>query len=922
MALNDSVTDGLTRHNISLMRYDAKLRRQIRGQLRRLQQNIVETLGNYDFTNVTRRARLEGLLKQVDVMIKGNYTNINRFMAGEMGDLAVAEHAFGAQQLNSLIGVDIVSAGIAPATLRALGKNAPIFGAPAAEHWGRQSANLRRRFADEMRQGFLLGESTQDLVRRVRGTATGARQIVEIGGRSKSVAVFSGGIMNVSTREAEALVRTSVQSVANDVRLATYMANTDVIQSVITVVTLDTRTSDICQSRGNRPDEWTLPDFVPVGSSSNYPGPPPWHFNCRSSLAPNTKSWEDLQGQQATRNQRSIARKLDNNAPKATRASMNGQVAKGLGYGDWLKKQPKSVQVEAMGPTRQKLWKDGKLELSKTLDQTGRPMSLAEMGLTDGKAIGRALPVPTPRRVGLPEGPDAFVAPPRVPTVTNAGLTDLTVGQQFTYLDDVYKVHKVTATGVEALPWSTRTGKFVSARNRKTLAFKSKIPVKPPAKPPTTGTTTNPKLFGDVPDGVVITKADDFEFTGTYRVKIPGHGTKEIFRDQGGTGWWYESMPTGTSRFQLGFNAKEGMAGLLKKYPPGIKPRPPIKPPIKPPGQVGTYPGKVNVVAPENYRNLKVDDIFTDGTNVYKVYGSNRNGVKVIVWSDKSNRFLSQRNGRTLGYSTEKAGTVKQFKQSTANAAASVKKLFVADGKWGQKTLKFTRLQLSALEVATSKMGKNGFNKVLADMMSKRAMNTSIFNMTTRTGKLIDAFGGNYGRGRNVLGAYWNGVRALGIKAEGNISRMVHTWTHEFGHHIDYVVFRNRYQLLRTTTLSAEGEALMLQLDDAYKAMLTEYRAASKSVGKELGLRMKGGIMSEGQQSKNWGAISRHINGRAQSSYSLHNDFEWFAETFAAYFDAGGSRSLMAKWQPATHEFYRTLFSKDMELLWKELFKT
>lgn len=392
MGFNDILSDGLVRHNISLLRFDAKLRRQILAQLRTMRMSIVETLGAYDFTNVAKQARLEQLLKQVDEIIKGNYRGMNKLMAGEMRDLAVAENIFGAQQLNSLIGIDIVSSGLSPATLRTLAKDSSIFGAPAREHWGRQSAALRRRFADNMRQGFLLGESTQDLVRRVRGSATGARQIIEVAGRSRSVAVFAGGIMDVTTREAAALVRTSVQSIANEARLATYMANTDVINAVQAQVTLDSKTSDICQAHGNRPDEWTLPDFEPVGGSNTFIGPPPWHFNCRSSLTPITKSWQELQAQGsasgATRRQRSIARKLDNNVSKSTRASMNGQVPKGIGYGDWLRKQSKAVQLEALGPMKRKLWLAGKLNLTQILDQSGRPLSLRALGLISKKIVG------------------------------------------------------------------------------------------------------------------------------------------------------------------------------------------------------------------------------------------------------------------------------------------------------------------------------------------------------------------------------------------------------------------------------------------------------------------------------------------------------------------------------------------------------
>ena len=265
MAMNDFISDAMVTHDISLSRFDALTRRQVLGQLRTMQEDIVGQLSNVDFSSVAKKVRLEGLLQQVDGIVKGSYSDINRHMLGEMTDLANLEQSFQAAKMNQLFGVDIISASLTPQTLRAVAKDSAIFGAPAKEWWGRQSNAMRGRFSDQMRQGFLLGETTQDLVRRVRGSATGTFHAVEIGGRVRSVPTFSGGIMDVTTREANALVRTSINSVSNEARLATYMANTDVIGNILAQVTLDAKTSSICQSHGARPDEWTLPDQAPRG---------------------------------------------------------------------------------------------------------------------------------------------------------------------------------------------------------------------------------------------------------------------------------------------------------------------------------------------------------------------------------------------------------------------------------------------------------------------------------------------------------------------------------------------------------------------------------------------------------------------------------------------------------------------------------
>lgn len=154
--------------------------------------------------------------------------------------------------------------------------------------------------------------------------------------------------------------------------------------------------------------------------------------------------------------------------------------------------------------------------------------------------------------------------------------------------------------------------------------------------------------------------------------------------------------------------------------------------------------------------------------------------------------------------------------------------------------------------------------------------------------------------------------------AEGTTRQMIETWIHEFGHHLDYTIFRANTVLFRNKKLSFAAERQMLEVRTAYAGMIKEYRSVSKTVAKKLGLRIRG-VMSERQQINNWGRIEREMEGLAQTSYSLHNDKEWIAELTAAYFNQRGTRDFMRQHQPATYNFFQTLFSKEMEILWSEL---
>jgi len=116
-----------------------------------------------------------------------------------------------------------------------------------------------------------------------------------------------------------ALVRTSINQVANAASQQVYEANQDITKKYRYVATLDIRTSAICAALDGREFEYGK-------------GPtPPQHFNCRSTTVPIIDP--DILPPSTT----------------ATRASQDGQVPINMSYGEWLAKQPKAVQAEALG---------------------------------------------------------------------------------------------------------------------------------------------------------------------------------------------------------------------------------------------------------------------------------------------------------------------------------------------------------------------------------------------------------------------------------------------------------------------------------------------------------------------------------------------------------------------------------------------
>jgi SPP1 gp7 family putative phage head morphogenesis protein len=173
------------------------------------------------------------------------------------------------------------------------------------------------RFAQVVRSGLLTGETTPSIAKRLIGNlqfgeeARTVKQLIAAGGQSTAVA----------NNQVMALVRTSINQVANTASQQVYEANQDITKKYRYVATLDTRTSSICRALDGR-------EF------SYGQGPmPPQHFNCRSTTVP-VIDYEGLGFSPP---------------PPARRASMDGQVPANQSYGDWLSKQSKETQEEVLG---------------------------------------------------------------------------------------------------------------------------------------------------------------------------------------------------------------------------------------------------------------------------------------------------------------------------------------------------------------------------------------------------------------------------------------------------------------------------------------------------------------------------------------------------------------------------------------------
>jgi SPP1 gp7 family putative phage head morphogenesis protein len=355
---NEELADRARVHAINLLRFDAKVRRDVLRQLERLEKDLIERLrlgaiagdepGAAALTPAQRQ-RLTTLLTGVTETIRTAYRGIDTGTAGELAGLAVSEGEWTVRSLAGALGTDAVAVMPASATLRSVAGDALVQGAPSREWWSRQAGDLVERFSDEVRQGIIAGETNSQIVRRIRGSRA---------------AGYKDGLMEVTRRNAEALVRTSVQSVANDALMTTARENADVVKGFEQISTLDSRTTTICIAYSGK--TWDL-DGNPIGHDLPFNGGTPRHWGCRSVTVPLLKSWTEM------------GVNIRDEIPPSTRASLDGQVPEDMTFDKFLSGKSKTFQDDLLGPGRAELWREGKITLTQLVDQRGRPLTLDQL---------------------------------------------------------------------------------------------------------------------------------------------------------------------------------------------------------------------------------------------------------------------------------------------------------------------------------------------------------------------------------------------------------------------------------------------------------------------------------------------------------------------------------------------------------------
>lgn len=221
----------------------------------------------------------------------------------------------------------------------AAAQSMPFSGRLLSEWMSDIEDNTAKRIRDAVRLGVIQGETTDQIVRRIRGTRA---------------LKYTDGLLNISKKDATAVVRTAVAHTQSFARKSIYEANQDLLKGEEWVATLDSRTCPQCAENDGR--------IYEVGKGEY----PPIHMNDRCVRVAVFKSWREL------------GFDVDE-LPPSTRASMDGQVPEDTTFSTWLKKQSASRQDEVLGKERGRIYRESGAPLERFINREGKYYTLDEL---------------------------------------------------------------------------------------------------------------------------------------------------------------------------------------------------------------------------------------------------------------------------------------------------------------------------------------------------------------------------------------------------------------------------------------------------------------------------------------------------------------------------------------------------------------
>tara|TARA_R110000851_G_scaffold33896_4_gene90399 strand:+ start:5479 stop:6501 length:1023 start_codon:yes stop_codon:yes gene_type:complete len=331
MTADIKLLERLIRHQILVQRYSGSQIKAALPIIRQLAKDLRKRIVAADATEF-QMGRMVALERDIQLLVATATGDIQGVL--ELEDFAVQEAQFTQKLLGASVSIDLAE-GLDLDAIRAIttrrklrlvsGNTVKTLTIP--QMWQEFSEAAGRDAMRVVQAGVLEGRTGQQMARDVGAL-----------------------VQTRSRRQAEAVIRTSVNGIGSAARNNVYAANSDIIEGERFLAVLDSRTTITCSGIESRNEVY------PIGR-----GPmPPMHYNCRSIRTP-------------------VIREEYRIGTQGQRASYEGPVSNQVRYGGFLKRQSREFQDDMLGPRRAELFRSGKLKIEQFSDDQGRVLSLNEL---------------------------------------------------------------------------------------------------------------------------------------------------------------------------------------------------------------------------------------------------------------------------------------------------------------------------------------------------------------------------------------------------------------------------------------------------------------------------------------------------------------------------------------------------------------
>lgn len=359
-SVNDWLLSENIRHAVDVTRFSNGVVQRIIGRLnaldRRLYAELVEALERLSASSFTVE-RMESFLGSIRALNAAAYQEIGRELTEELKSFTQYEASYQAQALQQVLPATVHVASISAEQAFTAAYAQPFRvskdgAVPMAQYLSGLSDARAKMIRDAVSLGYLESETTDQIVRRIRGTRS---------------AKYADGLMEGSRRHIEGMVRTATNHMANVTQQRFLAANEAVVKGWLFHATMDGRTSITCASLNGK--------VFKVGE-----GPvPPRHINCRSAATPVLRSFKEMG--------------LD--VPEIvvegrTRATIDGQIPADTSFSQWLRGKPAKFQDQMLGATRGRLFRENKMDVDRFTNNKGVVYTLDQLRERDAQLFKNA----------------------------------------------------------------------------------------------------------------------------------------------------------------------------------------------------------------------------------------------------------------------------------------------------------------------------------------------------------------------------------------------------------------------------------------------------------------------------------------------------------------------------------------------------